>query len=99
MRWTEDQLAEHLRKRGVPGAANKADVSNPPFALVDMALDLPAPISVNESRRINWKARKKAMLWMEMADKFLEVAIARGEVQTAKLARYELHITLSEHHT
>lgn len=33
MHWTEDQLAEHLRRRGVPGAVNQADTGAPPFAL------------------------------------------------------------------
>lgn len=33
MRWTEEQLADWQRKNGVPGAANTADVSRPPFKL------------------------------------------------------------------
>lgn len=33
MRWSEEQLAEHLQRRGVPGAAKRVDTSNPPFAL------------------------------------------------------------------
>lgn len=32
MRWTEDQLAEHLDKHGVRGQGNTTDVSKPPFA-------------------------------------------------------------------
>lgn len=32
MRWTEEQLAEFQRKRGVAGAAPRADTSHPPFA-------------------------------------------------------------------
>ncbi|TAL43806.1 MAG: hypothetical protein EPN91_05475 [Salinibacterium sp.] len=63
-----------------------------------MLLDLPAPISVNRMRRVDWKARKNALSWREMADKFLEAAMTRGEVQRARLARYELQITLSEQH-
>lgn len=98
MRWSEEQLAEHLEKRGIRGAPNRTDVSQPPFALTQMTLDLPAPISVNRSRRIDWKAHKKVQAWQEMADRFLEVAIARGEVQTAQVASYELHIVLSEDH-
>lgn len=30
--WTEQQHADYLARRGVPGARNTADVSNPPFA-------------------------------------------------------------------
>jgi len=33
MRWTEEQLAEHLRRRGVPGSVTNVDTSAPPFAL------------------------------------------------------------------
>lgn len=32
-RWTEEQLATVLKRRGVKGAANKTDVSAPPFKL------------------------------------------------------------------
>lgn len=31
MRWTEDQLADHLGRTGIPGASQRVDVSNPPF--------------------------------------------------------------------
>lgn len=31
MRWTEEQHAEYLKRRGVPGAPNTADVSRQPF--------------------------------------------------------------------
>lgn len=52
--WTEQQLAKHLERRGVPGAPNTADVSAPPFALPDIVLDLPPPISVNRL----WRSQK-----------------------------------------
>jgi hypothetical protein len=32
MHWTEDQLAEYLQRRGVPGQMNHVDTSAPPFA-------------------------------------------------------------------
>jgi Holliday junction resolvase RusA-like endonuclease len=75
MRWSEDQLAEHLKRRGVPGAANTADTSNPPFMLpADVVLDLPAPISVN---RI-WRKTKAGVIksdayrqWLARADAML----------------------------
>jgi len=31
MRWTEDQLADHLKRTGVPAPAQHVDVSDPPF--------------------------------------------------------------------
>lgn len=33
MRWSEQQLADFLEKRGVQGAPNTADTSDPPFKL------------------------------------------------------------------
>lgn len=74
MRWSEAQLASHLTRTGVPGAKNCADVSNPPFALVDIVLDLPPPISVN---RI-WRKTKAGVMkskdyekWINRADAML----------------------------
>lgn len=72
MKWSEDQLADYLKRRGVPGAKNTVDVSNPPFALPpDIVLDLPAPISVN---RI-WRKTKTGVIksdayhkWIRRAD-------------------------------
>lgn len=31
MRWSPEQLADHLKRRGNPGASNTADTSQPPF--------------------------------------------------------------------
>lgn len=75
MRWTEQQLTQHLRKYGLPGAENTADVSAPPFAVPpDIVLDLPAPISVNRL----WRAAKNGVIksdrykfWTRKADHLL----------------------------
>lgn len=74
MRWTEAQLASHLERTGAPGARNCADVSNPPFASLDIVLDLPPPISVN---RI-WRKTKAGVIkskdyerWIKRADGML----------------------------
>jgi len=32
LRWSEDQLADYLTRTGAQAAANRADVSTPPFA-------------------------------------------------------------------
>lgn len=85
MRWTEEQLADHLKRRGVPGAANTVDVSNPPFALpADIVLDLPAPISVN---RI-WRKTKTGVIksdayqkWIRRADAML---LETGQIKGVK---------------
>lgn len=74
MRWTDSQLAAHLARTGVPGAPNSADTSAPPFALPDIVLDLPPPVSVN---RI-WRRSKTGVIksvayqrWIKDADAML----------------------------
>jgi hypothetical protein len=65
---------------------------------VSITLDLPPPISVNDTRRVDWKGHRKAKEWMKEADKFLLVAKSRKEVRFDRIPRYELLITLSEDH-
>lgn len=85
MRWTEQQLADHLKRTGTPGAPNTADVSQPPFALPpDIVLDLPPPISVN---RI-WRKTKTGVMkspaytgWIARADAML---MDLGQLQGVK---------------
>lgn len=89
MRWTEDQLADYLRRDGVPSRApNCADVSAPPFALPpDIVLDLPPPISTNrlwrssktETSRINVRKSGPYRAWLKRADAMLlEMGQLRG---------------------
>lgn len=53
MNWSERQLAKHLERRGIAGAPNTADTSEPPFSPPpDIVLDLPTPISVNRIWRV-----------------------------------------------
>lgn len=85
MRWSEEQLADYQQRRGVPGAANTADTSDPPFALPpDIVLDLPPPVSVN---RI-WRKTKSGMIkseayrqWTARADAML---IYTGQLKGVK---------------
>lgn len=64
----------------------------------DIVLHLPAPVSVNKSRRVDWKGQQQVKDWVRLADQFLTVAKSRKEVRFERLQRYELHITLSEDH-
>lgn len=100
MKWTEAQLADYQRRHGVPsGRPNTANVSAPPFAsTAEVVLDLPPPVSVNRSRKIDWAQHKKVTEWIEFADKYMLAAKARGEIRFDRIPRYELHITLSEDH-
>ena len=82
MRWSEKDLAAHLERTGVAGRPVKVDTSAPPFALPDIVLDLPPPISVN---RI-WRKTKAGMCksvayqkWIARADALLlELGQLRG---------------------
>jgi len=73
----------------------KPDVSNPPFAVPpDIVLDLPAPLSVNRTRRIDWQNYKHVKAWQREADGMFQMQ-KRG-LPPAILGRYEIIITLSD---
>ena len=65
MNWTENQLADHLKRRGVPGSVNTADTSDPPF--------LPAFGSLKPLEKMNktetaydahlWAQRGRLYVW------------------------------------
>lgn len=63
-----------------------------------MTIDLPPPISVNKSRKIDWRGQKEVSEWVDQADRFLLVAKSRKEVRFDKIERFELRIVLSEDH-
>jgi hypothetical protein len=95
--WSEAQLAAHLERTGVPGAKNTADVSRPPFHLpVDISIDLPVPLSVNQLRRINWANHKKAQDWRRAANACLMLAKASKTVRFDRIPRFELTVTLDD---
>lgn len=100
MNWTEKQLERHLRKYGLPGADNDADVSTPPFAIdgPDVELDLPPPLSVNRIRRIDWAARPAVTEWRRSANALMFLAKARklNPLRFEQIPRFELWITLDE---
>jgi Holliday junction resolvase RusA-like endonuclease len=63
-----------------------------------ITLDLPIPVSVNRTRRIDWRNHNKMLAWVKMADQFVTVAKAAKQVRFDRIAQYELHITLSAEH-
>jgi Holliday junction resolvase RusA-like endonuclease len=69
-----------------------------PFACPpDVVLHLPVPISVNQTRRVDWTAHKKLKIWKRAADQI--VLLAKREKNPLKLERikrFELTITLCE---
>lgn len=84
-----------------------ADVADRPFALpmrelITTVLDLPAPPSVNRTRKIDWSMAPKFKGWTKAADALVLAARyrSRGPERLQKIAgQFELKIVLSEHHT
>jgi Holliday junction resolvase RusA-like endonuclease len=101
MRWSEQQLADYLEKTGVPGRPNTASTAAPPFACSDIILDLPAPPSVNKTRRVDWAATRCVKAWHNVADAYVLAAKGRqiSPLRLEKVPRFELHIVMSEHHS
>lgn len=75
---------------------------DPPFApAADIVLDLPAPPSVNRTRKIDWKGKRQLTAWGNVADAYVLAAKGRSRspLVLKKIPRFELLITISEHHT
>ena len=71
------------------------DVSNPPFAVpADIVLDLPTPLSVNRTRRIDWKSYPKVKAWIREADGMF--LMQKRKLAPAIKGRYEIIITLRD---
>ena len=68
---------------------------NPPFAPpADIVLDLPAPISVNRSRKIDWANYPKVKAWIRNAD--AHFLLQKRKLSPAISGRYEIILTLRE---
>lgn len=61
-------------------------------------LNLPPPVSVNKSRKIDWANHQEVKDWLRLADQLLLIAKSRKEVRFNRVPRYDLLITLSEEH-
>lgn len=100
MRWSESDLADYLERTGTPGRErNTADTSAPPFALpAEVVLDLPPPVSVNRSRKIDWEGHQRLKEWKRGADAYVFVAKCRevNPLRLEKIPRFHLHITLDD---
>jgi len=73
----------------------KPNVSNPPFALPpDIVLDLPAPLSVNRTRKIDWANHRRVKAWQREADGMF--LMQKRGLPPAILGRYEIIITLQD---
>ena len=69
--------------------------ADPPFAVPpDIVLDLPPPLSVNRTRKIDWKAYPKVKEWIRQAD-FMFLTQKRS-IPPVITGRYEIILTLSD---
>lgn len=76
--------------------------ADPPFAVPpDIVLDLPAPPSVNKVRRVDWSSVRVVKAWQNVANAYVLAAKGRSNspLRLQKIARFELFIVMSEHHT
>lgn len=64
-------------------------------------LDLPAPPSVNRTRKVDWRAGRKFAGWTRAADALVLAAKTRQRdpIKLTRISRFDLHITISENHT
>jgi len=65
MNWSENQLADHLRRRGVPSAPNAADVSSPPFLPAFGTLEPASEMNKTEAAYDAhlWSLRGRSIVW------------------------------------
>lgn len=76
--------------------------ADPPFAVApDIVIDLPAPPSVNRTRRVNWAAKRTTDAWSNVANAYVLAAKGRAvnPLRMSRVKRFELLVTLSEDHT
>lgn len=76
--------------------------ADPPFAVpADIILDLPAPPSVNRTRRLDYSSLRTVNAWKNVANAYVLAAKGRSvrPLRLVKISRFELHIVMSEHHS
>lgn len=60
---------------------------------MSFTLDLPQPMSVNDTRRINWRAKPRIDAWVRSAD---ALVLSQGKLPQRIGGRYKLTVVLSE---
>ncbi len=58
-----------------------------------IVLDLPAPLSVNRTRRIDWAAKPKIGRWIKAAD---ALVMSQGRLPKRMHGRFQVTVTLPE---
>jgi Holliday junction resolvase RusA-like endonuclease len=74
-------------------------MTDPPFAPpADIVLDLPAPPSVNRTRKMDFSSLRVVNAWKNVANAYVTAAKTRkiSPLRLTKIPRFELHIVMSE---
>lgn len=71
------------------------NVDHPFLPPPDTVLDLPAPLSVNRTRKIDWKSKRKIDAWTKRAHGLVTMAWAGGRRPKKIPGYFEAIITLS----
>ena len=58
-----------------------------------IVLDLPAPLSVNRTRRIDWSAKPKIGRWIKAAD---ALVMSQGKLPPGLRGRFQVTLTMPE---
>lgn len=76
-------------------------IDRPFGAPLDIILDLPPPPSVNRTRRMDFSSLRVVNAWKNVANAYVLAAKGRAinPLRLNKIARFELHIIMSEHHS
>jgi Holliday junction resolvase RusA-like endonuclease len=75
------------------------DMAAPPLALApEVTLDLPAPPSVNRTRKLDFSSLRISNAWKNVANEYVLVAKTRkiSPLKLTKIPRFELHIVMDE---
>jgi Holliday junction resolvase RusA-like endonuclease len=73
--------------------------ADPPFAVVpDMILDLPAPPSVNRTRKLDFSSLRATNAWKNVCNEYVLVAKRRRDcpLKLTRVSRFELLIVFSD---
>lgn len=77
------------------GFAPFPNFDDPPFACPpDIVLDLPAPVSVNRIRKIDWVGHRRGKAWRREAD--ADFLLQKRSLSPAITGRFEIIITLRD---
>ncbi len=74
-------------------------MTDPPFAVPpDITLDLPAPPSVNRTRKLDFSSLRIVNAWKAVANEYVLVAKRRkeGPLKLNKISKFELHVVFAE---